>query len=231
MAAEETAAATQSQSEAKPAVEAPPTTLATATTEEGTQTQTAETQATQSTETTKPGETTTETKPAAEAAKPLVPEKYEFTAPEGTEFDPTVIEAYSAAAKVAGLSQEAAQKLIETMTPALAARQTEQYKAVQEEWRTTSSTDNEFGGDKLKENLGVAKKALDQFDPLPTGTTTTPLRTLLESTGLGNHPEVLRVLYRVGKAISEDKFVAGRQAATAEEDPVAKLYPTMQPKK
>jgi hypothetical protein len=219
MAVEETAAATQTQSETAASTEAPATTLATATTEAGTQTQTTETQATQSTETAE----TTETTEAGKTAATVVPEKYEFTAPEGTEFDPTVIEAYSAAAKVAGLSQEAAQKLIETMTPALAARQLEQVTAIQEGWRTASSTDKEFGGDKLQENLGVAKKALDQFDPLPTGTTTTPLRTLLETTGLGNHPEILRMLYRAGKAISEDTFVGGRTVPVT--DDAKSFYP------
>jgi hypothetical protein len=221
--AAETAPAIPNPSDATPP-ETPATPVAPATNEPGTQTPPVEPQ-------TPPAPAPVEPPAPTPAPAPVVPEKYEFKAPEGTEYDPTVIEAYSAAAKTAGLSQEVAQKLIETMTPALAARQLEQVTAIQEGWRTASSTDKEFGGDKLKENLGVAKKALDQFDPLPTGTTTTPLRTLLETTGLGNHPEVLRVLYRVGQAISEDKFVAGRQAAAAEEDPVAKLYPTMQPKK
>jgi hypothetical protein len=90
-----------------------------------------------------------------------VPEKYEFKAPEGTEFDPKVIETYSGAAKQAGLSQETAQKLIETMAPALAARQAEQIEAIHTGWTEASKTDKEFGGDKFQENLGVARKGLE----------------------------------------------------------------------
>lgn len=149
------------------------------------------------------GTPSTEEKPAAEA-KPAegAPEKYEFTAPEGKEFDAQLLDTFSAAAKVANLSQEAAQKLLGQMAPALQARQQEQVAAVHQGWRDASTADKEFGGDKLGENMGIAKKALDQFS-------TPALRTLLEETGLGNHPEVIRMLYRAGKAISEDSFVSG----------------------
>lgn len=222
--ATETAAAT-TQTEAPASTEAAATLLATATSETAKpqQTQTAETQ------TAKPAETPAdETKPAATTA-PVVPEKYEFKAPEGTEYDPEVVESFSAAAKKAGLTQDAAQKLIEDMAPAIAARQVDQVTTIQKEWKEASTADKEFGGEKLTENLGIAKRALDLFDPLPAqaganGTKqTTPLRTLLEETGLGNHPEVLRLLYRAGKAISEDKVIVGK-AATAQPDILDVLY-------
>jgi hypothetical protein len=48
----------------------------------------------------------------------------------------------------------------------------------------------------------VAKKALDAFG-------TTELRSLLNESGLGNHPEVIRFMFRAGKAISEDSMVTG----------------------
>jgi hypothetical protein len=70
---------------------------------------------------------------------------------------------------------------------------------------TNSKGDKEFGGDKLSENLGVAKKALDAFG-------TAELRSLLNQSGLGDHPEVIRFMYRAGKAISEDRFVGGAPA-------------------
>jgi hypothetical protein len=52
----------------------------------------------------------------------------------------------------------------------------------------------------LAENLSVAKKALDAFG-------SPELRVLLEQSGLGNNPEVIRFMFRAGKAISEDSFV------------------------
>lgn len=211
------------------APEASTTLLATATSETDTQ------QQTQTTET--PAATTTETPAAETKTEPVktetpaavVPEKYEFKAPEGTEFDPQVLESFSGAAKEAGLTQDAAQKLVEKMAPALAARQVDQVKAIHKEWTDASSADKEFGGEKLTENLGIARRALDTFDPVPIGAdgkaTSTPLRKLLDVTGLGNHPEVIRILFRAGKAISEDKFVAGKAGSTGQAaNPANVLY-------
>jgi hypothetical protein len=153
----------------------------------------------------------------AEPAKVIAaPEKYTFTAPEGTEYDSGVLDAFSAAAKEANLSQDAAQKLIETMAPAIAARQADQIQAVHKAWLDASTADKEFGGEKLAENLGVARKALDNFG-------SPELRALLDNTGLGNHPEVLRFMFRAGKAISEDKFVTG--AARTGSSDAKSLYP------
>jgi hypothetical protein len=152
----------------------------------------------------------------SEEPQPKAPAEYTFTAPEGQEYDGKMLEAYTAAARKADLTQEAAQTLIQTMAPAIAAHQAEQVRAIQDQWVETSKTDTEFGGVKLTENLGVARKALDQFG-------TPELRTLLEQSGLTNHPEVIRVLYRVGKAISEDTFVGGRKVAAP--DSAKSFYP------
>lgn len=205
--------------------EASATMLATAGsgTGENQETQTTETQTGKTSETTAASTQTTET------AKPAgAPEKYEFPAPEGREYDAGILEAFTGAAKEANLTQDAAQKLIEKMAPAIAARQDDQVKAMHQGWQNASSADKEFGGEKLKENLSVAKRTLDMFDPAPAGADgkpgTTPLRTLLEQTGLGNHPEVIRLLYRAGKAISEDKFVGGTGRGGAQRDPAAILY-------
>jgi hypothetical protein len=184
------------------------------------QTQTTETPAV-TTEKPAAAATTTETKPATEGA----PEKYEFKAPEGTEYDSEILDAFTGAAKEANLSQDAAQKLIGKMAPALAARQADQIKVIQDEWRTASAADAEFGGEKLKENLAIAKKALDTFG-------TPELSRLLDESGLGNNPEVIRYFYRAGKAISEDKFVGGTGRSTGPANPASVLYNnTPQPQK
>jgi len=190
------------------------------------QTQTTDTQAAKPTETQAEGTEKTGTDTTTQSA----PEKYTFTAPEGSDFDPDVLESFSGAAKEAGITQDAAQKLIEKMAPALVARQVDQVQAIQKEWRDASSSDKEFGGEKLAENLGVARKALDMLDPLPNGAgangvpKSTPLRVMLEETGLGNHPEVIRILFRAGKAISEDRFVGGHAAGTGTASPTSVLY-------
>ncbi len=173
----------------------------------------------------------TEAKPAeganaeGEQAKPQgAPEKYEFKPAEGQEFDPQVIEQFSEVAKELGLPQDAAQKVLDKMAPALAARQAEVLETARTQWATDAKADKEFGGDKLSDNLAIAKKALDQFG-------TPELRTLLNESGLGNHPEVLRVFYRAGKAISEDRFVsggAGGKGQQGQRDYASALYPSQQ---
>lgn len=144
------------------------------------------------------------------------PESYEFKAPEGTQFDDAVIGAFSEVAKELNLPQDQAQKVLDKMAPVIAARQAEKFQAARTEWAEAAKTDKEFGGEKLTENLGTAKKALDAL-------ATPELRTLLEESGLGNHPEVIRVFYRAGKAISEDRFVSGQAGKTNQGD-ARRLY-------
>ena len=150
-------------------------------------------------------------KTEASAEAQAAPETYEFKAPEGRAFDPEVIAEYSKVAKELNLSQEAAQRVLDSVGPKLAERQAAQIEAIRNGWAESSKADKEFGGEKLSENLSVAKKALDQFG-------TAELRALLNESGIGNHPEVIRFMYRAGKAISEDKVITGA-AATAKSGP------------
>lgn len=182
-------------------------TQTTSTVETDQQTQTTETDT--STEDAGEGEDTTE--------KSGAPEKYEFQAPEGQVFDDAVLTAYSEVAKELNLSQDDAQKLLDKVAPVMHARQQEQIAAVQEQWTEAARTDKEFGGEKLQENLSVAKKALDAF-------ATPELKSLLNEAGLGNHPEVIRFMYRAGKSISEDRIVIGQQVPGSDKSLADKLY-------
>lgn len=157
-----------------------------------------------------------------QAKPPGAPDKYEFKAPEGHTFDSSVVEQFSEVAKELDLTQDAAQKILDKMGPVIQARQDEALQAVRTEWEAAAKIDKEFGGDKLTENLSVAKKALDQFG-------TPELRTLLDTSGLGNHPEIIRVLYRAGLAISEDGFVSGNGSKATPETPAQRMYPNMNP--
>ncbi|MDR1351521.1 MAG: hypothetical protein LBJ59_12245 [Zoogloeaceae bacterium] len=144
------------------------------------------------------------------------PEKYEFQAQEGKEFDPETIEKFSAVAKELDMPQDKAQALIDKMAPALAARQADQIKAVKSQWAETSKADKEFGGKQLAENLGIAQKALDAFG-------SQKFKILLDDSGLGNHPEVIRFMVRAGRAIGEDGFVSGRVGKGVDKD-ARRLY-------
>ena len=114
--------------------------------------------------------------------------------------------------------------MLDKVMPTLHQRGIEEQEKQWNEWTEQSRSDTEFGGDKLEENLGIAKKAIDQFG-------SDGLRELLDSsTGLGNHPEVIRFMYKVGQALSEDRFVGGSQGQAVDpNDDVAqarKLYPS-----
>ena len=103
------------------------------------------------------------------------------------------------------------------MAPKIAARQNEQIAAVKQGWFDASKADKEFGGVALEQNLGIAKKALDEFG-------TPELNALLTSTGLGNNPEVIRFFYRAGKSISQDKMVTGSAPTRTTSSATSVLY-------
>lgn len=148
------------------------------------------------------------------AAAPKAPEKYEaFKAPAGVELDPKVVTEFEGVAKELGLTQEAAQKLVDKLAPVVSKQNAEGVTALaakaSEKWMGQSKADKEFGGDAFDANLATALKAFDAFG-------TPELKTLLNASGLGNHPELIRWAYRVGKAIAADgKVVAGSIGAGA----------------
>jgi hypothetical protein len=155
-----------------------------------------------------------------DTSKPAgAPEKYEFKAPEGQSFDANVLAQFEEVAREINLPQAEAQKMLDKIAPALAQKQADIIKAAQDEWVASTKADKEIGGDKLDANLSVAKKALDTFG-------TPALRDLLNESGLGNHPEIIRAFYKAGKAISEDSFVPGgsKPAGNSDQSLASKLY-------
>lgn len=152
--------------------------------------------------------------PASEA-----PQRYELTAPKGHSTSAGVLGAFSTAAFEAGLNQEIAQKLLGKVVPDLAAMQAKQIETERAEWSKATKLDKEIGGDKLDENLAATKKVLNAF-------ASAPLQQLLEETGLGSHPEFLRMLFKISKGVSEDKIVQGNGSQTEETSLAKRLFPT-----
>lgn len=146
-----------------------------------------------------------EKKLADKAKAESVPEKYEFKSPiEGQELDADMAAALDPVARELGLNNEQAQKLVDIygkdILPKIEARQAENWAKQTEAWASEVKTDKEIGGDGFVANIGLAQKALDQFAPAG-------LRDYLETTGLGNHPDLVRFCVKVGKAMSEDSVV------------------------
>lgn len=137
-------------------------------------------------------------------AKPQgAPEAYEFKAPDGQEFDPAVIAQFSEVAKELNLPQDAAQKVLDKMGPAISARQENAIAEARAKWVADTKADAEIGGTELAQKIALANTTFEKFG-------TPELRKLLDESGLGDHPELIRWAHRVGKAMSEDGFVAGR---------------------
>lgn len=143
--------------------------------------------------------------PAAQASRPqpteegrpghTLPEKYEdFTMPDGVTLDAQAADELKSMAKEAKLSQHQAQRFADLGAKMMQRWQDQHTQTLQQahqQWVSDAQRDQEFGGDKLAENLGIAKQALDAFG-------TPQLTQLLNDSGLGNHPEVIRAFYRIG---------------------------------
>lgn len=180
------------------------------------------------TETETPTETTEDKAAEPKTEEPAgAPESYEqFSVPEGMpegfELDKAVSDAIGDVSRDLGLPQDKAQQLINGVLPAWQAHQVEQETKLHDKWTAETKADEDIGGQKLDENLGLAKQAVKAYG-------NEDLQTLLDGP-LGSHPEVVRFLVKVGKDVSEDKFVGGKTGAESvdlnDETAVAKaMYP------
>lgn len=160
----------------------------------------------------------------------VVPEKYELTVSEGFDLDPAALEAATPVFQELGLSNEQAQKLIpvaEQFAASIGDKLNQQIlESVAQEraaWLNEAKADEEIGGNKWEASLVTAAKALDTLG-FAKGT---PFRNLLDESGLGNHPEMIRAFVKVGRAISEDSdFPRSGAATTGARTAAETLYPS-----
>lgn len=141
--------------------------------------------------------------------KPVVPDRYEFTLPEGVTLNEALLEEATPVFKELNLTQEQAQKLVDIQVrnqQTAYKAQVDAWELTTQNWKRAAETDQEYGGATFKDNLAVARRALNEFG-------TKELKEALDLTGTGNHPEILRFFYRVGKAISEDKVRVGNPSS------------------
>ncbi|MWF13618.1 peptidase [Escherichia coli] len=137
------------------------------------------------------------------------PEKYEFKPAEGQELDSAALEQFEPIARELNLSNEQAQKMVDLygtkILPMVQQQQAEAWQKTTEQWAADVKADKEIGGDKLTGSISVAQRALDTFgDP--------DLKEYLNASGLGNHPGLIKFCVKVGKAMSEDGMVTGKEA-------------------
>ena len=152
----------------------------------------------------------------------------ELKLPDGYAVDDAVLGEFRTLAKEAGLKGEHAQKLVDFHVKAqesVYARASESFEAQNKAWQEQAKADKEIGGREFESTLKNARLALGRFG-------TPELNAALEQSGLGNHPEVVRLLARVARATAEDSS-AGKHStaqatpATSDDAFLRAMYPTM----
>jgi len=164
-------------------------------------------------------------KPADKPAdKPVVPETYEAPKlPEGVTLEEAGLQGFNALAKEVGLTQEGYQKLVDYYVKI----EQSKIEGIQKSWEATGKTwadaakaDKEIGGAKFEENVALAKEVLKKFG-------TPELTQALVQYQMGNNPEVLRLLVRIGAAVKDDTFVPGGKGTNQATRPEDVLFPSM----
>ena len=176
------------------------------------------TQATASTEGEQPKSEEVAPEQSEKEASNCAPEAYEdFKAPEGVQFDSEVIDSFKEVAKEANLTQEDAQKLLDKVSPVLARRQVEQIAAVNQGWIERSKADKELSADWDRSMADIAR-VRDRFARNDDGSVDADIAEFM-SLPIGNHPGVLKLLARAGRAISEAGFPQGTPSGSGKISP------------
>ena len=135
---------------------------------------------------------------------PAVPEKYDLKLDDGSLLDAAYVEQFSQFAKEKKLTQDQAQEFLQREAQALNSfvqKQQQEFEKVQAEWVNQIKNDSEIGGEKFNQSIELAHRALKQF-------ASDSFLKELETTGYGNHPELVRVFAKIGNMIKEDKMIS-----------------------
>lgn len=155
------------------------------------------------------GQATGEKKTEGEGAE-TAPEKYEAFRVGDQTLPENETAAFAEAAKELGLSQEKAQKIVDSFMPTVLSR-VENYK---KDWLEACRADKELGGQHFNENMAIAGAGYRTYADKD-------LQAIFAASGLSRHPAVIRHFYRLGKSLQQDNGVAGGASASA---PTRRLY-------
>ena len=177
-------------------------------------------------------EETTEAKADGEKTEEVIepdkagaPESYEsFKVPEGVEQSDEVLKDFTEVAKELDLSQDSAQKLVDTYFKMGTTAQEEQAQAMAQQskdWAKMVQEDPTMGGENFeqtKKNIATVKANIPEFKPV---------YDLFAEWGVGNHPALAGALNALGKLMAEDKFVSAQNSTQQRRSPERVLYPDM----
>jgi len=146
-----------------------------------------------------------------------VVEYTDFAVPEGQSFDEEVLGEFKESAAAMGLKQEDAQKFVDMglklagkTGQAVLEQQASMLAEQREQWVSALKSDKEFGGEKFGATVDEARRVLKTYG-------NEDLVTVLEESGYGDHPALIKMLAKLGKALGEDESVDGKAAAGAKD--------------
>lgn len=147
-----------------------------------------------------------------------IPETYEIKMPDGVEMDAELLGEVTPMLREARLSPAQAQVVadiyMKTQTDAL-----KRHSDMTAGWLKDAKADDEIGKRDWDKNLAHAHRAFQAFG-------NERGMQLFDTYGLGNHPDILRIFVRMGKAIGEGGTVLPGEAGQRVSDAQA-LYPNM----
>lgn len=188
-----------------------------------------------------PDETSTSKDPKAPDA-PKVPDAYEFKAPDGYTLDPKAVEAATPIFKELGLSQDAAQKLVDFYSKQMidaAKAPAQEYESTRTAWKAQVDADPQIKGAVLDGKtgieavkVGIAKTLAAIGDPQ----LTQDFKAAMDLTGVGDNPAFIKAMWKLSAFVTEGTHVQGAKPSphgqvapgTSERPSAAKsLYPNL----
>jgi len=145
----------------------------------------------------------------------------DFKLPEGMDMDQEALEAAMPLFKEMKASQETAQKVVNVasqMVEKVLAKQQTAWTDRVAEWTKDAENDDEYGKASYDKSIMIARSAMRTVGG-------PNLAKALEETGTGNHPELIRVFYRLGKAIGEDGLDFGSVNSGGQKSLADRLFP------
>ncbi len=156
-----------------------------------------------------PDETTDEpTDTPAATAPEGVPEQYTFSTPEGQpDLQTETLTQFTDLARQLGLSNAKAQAALdwyrENILLGINRRQQDLQQTVTQGWQQEIREDRELGGEKMKQTLRTAQGLIKEYPR------SAEFTKMLNETGIGNHPEMVRFIHHWGKGLQEDRQLLG----------------------
>ena len=118
------------------------------------------------------------------------------------EYAPETTEDFRQLAHQIGLNNDQANVLFDAYVNAMAGQQEQEQSAFEQfEVENTQALQKEWGGS-FDKNVELARRAFMNF-------ATPEAVEIMEQTGLGNHPEILKVFSRIGELLQEDSVLPG----------------------